>query len=249
MVSRKSIPEPGFAGDSGTADPALTAALAAHAADRARLPEVLAALHGARVLAPVVAVLGEREATAAGLTVDKSADIALPLLVADDGARAVPVFSGLLALARWDPRARPVPVEAARAAAVVLAERAEALVLDVAGPRPVTLGLPEVRALVAGRGRVPAYDDESLRVALHHVLAGMADVAAAWLGPADGVDARVTVAPVPGAAAEDLAARLAGELAPLTSRVGVRGWEVALTSPGQASQPSGRRVFTRAPRD
>ena len=45
--------------DTGAADPALAAALTAYAADPAREPEVLDALAEARLLVPVVAVLGE----------------------------------------------------------------------------------------------------------------------------------------------------------------------------------------------
>jgi hypothetical protein len=130
----RSIPDPGFAGDDGSADADLVAAVAAHAADPARLPEVLAVLHRARVLAPVVALLGETGTTAGGLVHDKTADIAVPVLVDPEGARALPVFTDLSALARWDASARPVPVAGPRAAQVALAEGAQALVLDLAGP-------------------------------------------------------------------------------------------------------------------
>jgi hypothetical protein len=64
---------------------------------------------------------------------DKTADIAVPVLVDPDGARALPVFTDLAALARGTPRPgrcrSPGP-----AAQVALAEDAEALVLDLAGP-------------------------------------------------------------------------------------------------------------------
>ena len=116
---------------------------------------MLAALHRARVLAPVVALLGETGTTAGGLVHDKTADIAVPVLVDPDGARALPVFTDLAALARWDPAARPVPVAGPRAAQVALAEGAEALVLDLAGPLTVTLPLPEVQALAEGRAAAP----------------------------------------------------------------------------------------------
>ncbi|MEO7979993.1 MAG: SseB family protein, partial [Sporichthyaceae bacterium] len=110
----RTIPHPGFAGDDGRADPALTAALARDHDDPAFLPELLAALHGARVLAPVVALLGETEGTADGLVQDKTADIAVPVLLDDVGDRALPVFTDVAALAAWDPRARPVPVDGPR---------------------------------------------------------------------------------------------------------------------------------------
>lgn len=224
----KRISESAFAGDTGAADPGLAAALRAHAVHAGRLPEVLAALHTARVLAPVVAVLGETATAESGLTVDKRADIALPLLVAGDGARGVPVFSDLEAMARWDPAARPVPVEAARAAAVVLAEQAEGLLLDIAGPHPATLGLAEVRGLLAGRGRVPAYADETLRVLLHQALAGIPEVVGGWLGPWPGADGRLTVRLAPGVAPEEVAPRLVAALPGQVRSLGVRGLDVAV---------------------
>lgn len=237
------IPDPGFAGDSGAPDPALAAALAA-AADAGRLPEVLAALHGCRVLAPVVSVLAESAVTNSGLVVDKRADIAVPLLVSADGARAVPVFTGLDALARWDPAARPVPVTGPRAAEVALAEGAEALVVDVAGPHPATLGAPELRALVAGRGVVPAYADEQLRVAVHRALAGVPEVLAGWLTPWPGSDARLTVALAGGTAPAAVAPRLLAALPEPLRSGGIRGVDLAVLGPGEPP-PAGRRVFTR----
>jgi hypothetical protein len=242
-VDHKRIPDPGFAGDEGGADPALADAQRAHAADPARLPEVLAALHRARVLAPVVAVLGETGTNDAGLTVDKTSDIALPLLVGPDGSRAVPVFSSLETLARWDPAARPVPVEGARAAAVAIAEQAEALVLDVAGPMPVTLESAEVQALAEGRAPVPAYADEELARQVASAIGDEPAVTRGWIGPGAGVDALVTVAVDPAAAPEEVGSRLAGRLRTLARR-GVRGLDLAL-QPADADAPAGRLVHTR----
>lgn len=241
------IPDPGFAGDDGRADPALRAALSAAAADPGRLPDVLAALHGARVITPVVAMLGEEGTGAGGLRVDKSADIAVPLLASADGARALPVFTGLDALARWDPSARPVPVEGARAAAVALAERAAAVVLDVAGPVSVTVGEAELRALVEGRGVVPAYADEDLRVALHQALAGVAQVAAAWLGPWPGSDARLTVALEPGTDPGRAAPALVDAVRDLLAAAGggVRGVDLALEPAGAVAPPPDARPVLR----
>ena len=236
-MSRR-IPDPGFAGDTGAADEALAAAQEAYATDPARLPEVLAALHRARVLAPVLAVPGETGATEAGLRVDKTADVALALLDDGSGHRAVPVFSGLAALARWDPSARPVPVDGGRAAAVAVAEGAEALVLDVAGPRTVVLGLAEVRALAQGRGTTPAYDDEALAALLCRALAAEPAVTGAWLAPHAGVDARLTVATTVAADPRDLAARLADRLRALADLT-VRGLDLELTT--VAEPPDGAR--------
>jgi hypothetical protein len=237
------IPDPGFGGDHGAPDPALTAALAVAAADPARMPEVLAALHGSRVLAPVVAVVGETATTSAGLSVDKTSDIALPVLVADDGMRAVPVFSGLATLRRWDAQARPVPVDGPRAAHVALAEGAEALLLDLAGPCPTTVGAAGLRALAGRRAPVAAYDDEALRVTLHQVLARYPEVESAWLHPWLDRDARLTVRLAADADPEVTGRRLAPEVRAATAP-GVLGVDLALQSDA-CREPAGRRVFAR----
>ncbi len=120
--------------DDGAADSALEAALAAYDADPAREPEVLLALADARVLVPVVAALGESETGPDGLVRDKSADLATVLMRGADGRLALLAFTGLAAMARWDPDARPVPVPARTAALAALQDGAEALLIDVAGP-------------------------------------------------------------------------------------------------------------------
>ncbi|CAM5408904.1 hypothetical protein STENM223S_00814 [Streptomyces tendae] len=60
-VANKNIPDSPFRDDDGSADPRLSAALAAWAEDGNAVGPVLEALKGARLLVPVVAVLGEVE--------------------------------------------------------------------------------------------------------------------------------------------------------------------------------------------
>jgi hypothetical protein len=134
MSEPRRIPDPGFAGDEGYGDVALRTALTAYATDPARHLEVFAALQGARVLVPVVAVLGEVAVDDTGLAHDKTSDMATALLTGRDGRLALLSFTGLDTLAAWRADARPVPVSARRAAEAALLEGAEALVLDVAGP-------------------------------------------------------------------------------------------------------------------
>jgi hypothetical protein len=122
--------------DTGAADPALAAALAAYAEEPARESDVLAALAEARLLVPVVAELGESEVGDDGLVRDKSADMATVLMRGADGRLALLAFTSLETLHRWDPDARPVPVPAPTAALAALQDGAEALLVDVAGPTP-----------------------------------------------------------------------------------------------------------------
>jgi hypothetical protein len=135
------LAQQGAPDDTGAADPALAAALTAYAGDPSREPEVLAALPGARLLVPVVAELGEAERGADGLVRDKSADMATVLMRGADGRLALLAFTGLEAMQRWDPDARPVPVPASTAALAAMQDGAEALLIDVAGPVPYAVSI------------------------------------------------------------------------------------------------------------
>src|SRR5690242_9975111 len=69
------LQQPAFPDDDGTADPAVTAALAAYDADPAAgHAAALAALQDSRLLVPVVATLGEVEHDEQGLAHDKSSE-------------------------------------------------------------------------------------------------------------------------------------------------------------------------------
>lgn len=147
-----------FAGDDGRPDPRLRAALEAVALDpepaaRALAVErVVLALAGARLLVPVVAVLGDSEQSSlTGLRTDKNADMALVTLTAPDGRVVMPVFSGTDTLAAWDGRSRPVPVTTRRACLAAVEEGCQLLVVDpgsaaVVVPRPALWALAQAEA-------------------------------------------------------------------------------------------------------
>ena len=139
-----------FPDDTGEASPLLAAALAGYGADPARLPDVLAALGTARLLVPVVAVLGEAEVGPDGLARDKTSDMATVLLQGADGRSALLAFSSTETLAAWNPEGRPVPVPTRTAALSAVQEGAAALLVDVAGPVPVVVQGQDLSALAAG---------------------------------------------------------------------------------------------------
>ena len=144
------VPDPGFPGDTGEVDPELARVLTAYAAepdDPERYAAALTALATSRLLVPVVAVLGEVEVDEQGLAHDKSSDMAAVLLTGRDGRRALLAFTGVDAMGRWRPDARPVPVTARDAARAALADAADALVVDVAGPASVVVTGRPLRAL------------------------------------------------------------------------------------------------------
>lgn len=157
------IPDPGFAGDDGTADATLAAALTAYDAGTGDRADVLAALGSARLLVPVVAVLGplrdgrfttssgtEENDDDQGLAHDKSSEMATVLLERPDGRRGLLAFTSTASLAGWDAEARPVPAAAATAAQAAIQEGADALVVDVAGPVRFALRGEDLRAVAAG---------------------------------------------------------------------------------------------------
>jgi type III secretion system (T3SS) SseB-like protein len=151
------IPDPGFAGDDGAAPPELTAALAAWQRDPSAYPEALAALQRARVLVPVIALLGEVELDESGLAREKDSDMATVLVQGADGRLALLAFTGTAELAAWNPQARPVPVTSRVAAQSALQDGAAALVVDLAGPVRFVVEGEDLRGLAEGwtLARVP----------------------------------------------------------------------------------------------
>lgn len=147
----RSIPDPGFPGDDGSAASEVSAALAAYAADPDGLHSAtLAVVQHARLLVPVVAVLGEVEYDEQGLAHDKTSDMATVLMTGRDGRTALLAFTGQETLTRWDPEARPVPVPAAKAAEAARQDGAEALVVDVAGPVVFVVEGEDLEAMASG---------------------------------------------------------------------------------------------------
>jgi hypothetical protein len=135
----------GFDNDDGSADPALAGAL-----QRGDHGAMLAALTKARLLVPVVAILGEVEYDEQGLARDKTSDMAVALLQGQDGRNALLAFTCTDSLVQWNPEARPMPADTRRVAAAAIQEGAAAIMLDVAGPTPAVLETDDVRRLAAG---------------------------------------------------------------------------------------------------
>ncbi|MCX4552124.1 SseB family protein [Streptomyces sp. NBC_01267] len=235
-MALKNIPDPGFSEDDGTADPGLAAALAAWSQDRAAEPQVLEALKGARLLVPVVAILGEAETGEDGLRREKSSDMAVPTLQAGD-RRALPAFTSTESLARWDPQARPVAVPLHQALQAAAHERADTLLLDLAGPVPYELTGPALLALAEGRTSADPLDDPAVVEAVRGVVAAHPGVLRAHLGPgrADGTLALVLTPGTEQAAAGAVATALAADEV-LRARL-VRGLDLALL-PADAPAPN-----------
>ncbi|GGZ02530.1 SseB family protein [Streptomyces nitrosporeus] len=254
-MALKNIPDPGFSDDDGSAAPALTAALAAWSQDRTAVGPVLTALRDARLLVPVVAVLGEVEEgdgtpaedgnarRGSGLRREKTSDMAVPTLQAGD-RRALPAFTSTASLALWDPQARPVAVPLHQALQAAAHEKADTLVLDLAGPVAFELTGPALLALAENRTSTDPLDDPLVVAAVREAAAAEPAVLRAHLGPgrADGTLALVLA---PDAVVAEAARRVAEALASsevLRARL-VRGLDLAVLPSG--AEAPGEPLFSR----
>jgi hypothetical protein len=149
--SARRLLDTGFGDDDGTASASVTAALRAYDADPdARHRETLAVLQDARLLVPVVAVLGEVEVGEDGLARDKTSDMATVLMRGPGGRTALLAFTSMDALQAWRADARPVPVAVPAAAEAARHDGADTLLVDVAGPVRFVVQDEDLQALAEG---------------------------------------------------------------------------------------------------
>ncbi|WP_299037370.1 SseB family protein [uncultured Pseudokineococcus sp.] len=233
-AGRTLTPSP-FAGDDGSADAGVVAALAER--DATGPAAVVAALAGTRVFVPVVAVsAGEEASPLTGVASDTGADMAVVTLTAPDGRRALPVFTSTAALAAWDAAARPVPSEVERAALSAVDEGCAMLVLDPAAQRPLVVPRPAVEALAQQRSWTPSWEREDVAEAVRAAAEVEPAVASAAVERGRRAETAVVLALAPGLdqpALDALLQRVQDRLA--TSAVvaeGVDSLELRLTTAG-----------------
>ena len=150
-IGRTLAPSP-FPADDGTASAETRRLLVAAAAEggSTNYLRAVAALCLDRLLVPVVASATRTGQTVGGPASDKEAEMAVVLLQAPDGRRALLAFSGLDALRAWQSSARPVPVTLDRAAQTARAEGAAAVLFDCAGPASLAIEGELLEQLAAG---------------------------------------------------------------------------------------------------
>ncbi|GAA1650001.1 SseB family protein [Georgenia ruanii] len=205
-----------FAGDDGTVEPAMAAALA-EADDGERVRAVVEALRTGRVLVPVVAhehpgttddgAVRSHDADAfrsGDRAADAMASAAMVSVRTPDGRAALPIFSGVAALHAWDATARPVPVEATRAALSAVGETDSLMVLDPGGEGTVLVPRPAVWALAQQKPWTPSWADPELPQLLTTALAGIAGLVGVRLERGERAELRVVLAVRAGLSAEQL---------------------------------------------
>jgi hypothetical protein len=192
------------AGDTGAADPAVRAALAAYADGTGTEHAALTALAATRLLVPVVAILTDVNTDGT----EKETEMALPTLIGNDGRKAIIAFTGSDTLRRWQQDARPVPVPARRVWAAALSE-ADAAVIDVAGPVQLVVEGARLTALANGEPPPLPHEDPDIRA---EIAAVTSDFSLAPGGP--DADLAVTLATTDMARARETAQQIAVRLAP-----------------------------------
>lgn len=159
------------AADDGSADPALLAALTRFRAGDGSQTEVVDAFRAARVLVPLVVEKGDEGIGPTGLPVDKTQELSIVTVAAPDGRRVQPVFSSVAAMQHWDASARPIPVEAVRAALAASAEETDLIVLDPTSETEFVLRRPAVWAVAQGEGWEPSFLNPAVFSALQESVA------------------------------------------------------------------------------
>ncbi|MDG2497401.1 MAG: SseB family protein, partial [Aquiluna sp.] len=85
---------------------------------------------GQRLLVPLLAEVGEVGVGPHGQKVDKSADLAIVAVATPDGRTAIPAFSSVEAMTKWNRTARPVPVPIAKLCLAAVGEGHDRVVVN-----------------------------------------------------------------------------------------------------------------------
>ena len=146
-----------FAGDNGSADAQLRAAVGAFQINRSASSFIAVrdALIAARLILPLVerdnAELGAEEKSDS--CEDSATHISGVEFQTNDGKRALLAFSGLDRLLDWNPQARPQPQQAIEVARTVLRGDLDAIVLDLGSTQPLIIEGPMLAQVSLGNER------------------------------------------------------------------------------------------------
>ncbi|MCR2828151.1 SseB family protein [Microbacterium sp. zg.Y909] len=178
------------AGDDGSADPALLAALTAFRAGEGDQAAVVDAYRSARLLIPLVAEKGDEGVGPTGLTVDKTQELSIVTVAAPDGRRVLPVFTSVTAMQRWDATARPVPADGVRTALAAANDDTDLIVIDPTSETEFVLRRPAVWAIGQGRAWEPSFASPDVYRGLQESIGGELAVLDLSVAPGD-PDARL----------------------------------------------------------
>ena len=122
--------------------------------------------------------------------VDKTQELSIVTVAAPDGRRVQPVFSSVETMQRWDPSARPIPVEAVRAALAASSEDTDLIVLAPTSDTEFVIRRPAVWAVAQGHAWEPSFLSPEVVTALRESIAHELAVIDVAVAPGD-PDARL----------------------------------------------------------
>ncbi|MCS0499336.1 SseB family protein [Protaetiibacter mangrovi] len=173
------------ASDDGSAPERLIEAIRRLRAGELGIQDVVAVLHEERLLVPLVAEAGDEGIGPHGQRVDKTQELSIVTVAGPDGREVLPAFSSVDAMARWNPGARPIPIQASRIALAAAAEGTPLVVVDPGSDTQTAVRGPAFRALATGEPWTPAFEDPEVAGAFGDSIAHEAGVASLGLAPGD----------------------------------------------------------------
>ncbi|QEO09881.1 SseB family protein [Protaetiibacter larvae] len=173
------------AADDGSAPERLIEAVRRLQAGELGIAEVVAALHPERLLVPLVAERGDEGVGPHGQTVDKTQELSVVTVKGPDGRAALPAFTSVAAMQRWDPLARPIPIQASRIALAAAAEGTPLVVVDPQSDTQFVVRAPAFRALATGEDWTPSFEDSAVAEAFASSVVGESAVQVIGLAPGD----------------------------------------------------------------
>jgi SseB protein N-terminal domain len=156
-----------FAADDGSVPVDVAEVLARRAAGLAGIRDVVTCLAHHRVLVPLLEVDGDLlEGDDADPCAGSDRAVAAVSVREPDGRPLGLAFTGVAPLVAWDASARPLPVEAARAAGAVLAEGGRALLIDAGSSQALRIGGVALARLASGELWPDPWADPAVRDAV-----------------------------------------------------------------------------------
>jgi hypothetical protein len=178
------------AADDGSAPQRVVEAIRRFRAHEVGVAEVVAALHNARLLLPLLAARGDEGVGPNGQLVDKTQELSIVTAAGPDGRPVLPAFTSTDTMREWNASARPIPIVVPRIAMAVASEGTPLIVVDPGSPTQFALRRPSFRALATGEPWVPCFEDPQVLDAFLESSAGEAALVAMQLAPGD-PDARL----------------------------------------------------------
>ena len=156
-----------FAADDGSVPPDVADVLALRASGHAGIREVVMCLTAHRLLVPLLEVDGDLlEGDDTDPCAGSDRAVAAVSMRDPDGRPLGLAFTGMAPLVAWDASARPLPVEASRAAGAIVTEGGRALLVDAGSPHALRIEGLALARLASGERWPDPWADPAVREAV-----------------------------------------------------------------------------------